>query len=131
MSTAYVQSKLKQISEIPRINTYGNCDPANNIERISLISDIEKTYWRGLITFRQLDMLIGWLDTGEIRNKLELSACLEAIATISGYTDDSLAEQYAGEQWTKKRILTELQVLSDDFTTILDYIATEENTNSV
>ncbi len=130
MSTAYVQSKLKQISEIPRI--LASVDPAEALlDRISLISDIEKTYRRGLITFRQLDMLINWLDTGEIWNKPELSACLEAIASISKYTDDSLAEQYAGEQWTKERILTELQVLSDDFTTILDYIATEENTNSV
>lgn len=127
MSTSYVQARLKHIAEIPRI--LASVDPAESLlDRISLISDIEKTYWRGLITFRQLDMLIEWLDTGNIWNGYELAACLEAIASISLYTDDSLAQQCAGGEWTKEKILLELEYHSKNFTEILDYIATEENT---
>lgn len=130
MSTALVQAKLKQMSETPRI--LPGVDPAEALlDRISLLHDIETCFYRGLIDGFQLRTLEIWLSTGEVISRYELLAALEAIATISRYTDDHFAESNKGLGKSIEEILHDLFVLSEDFTTALDFIVKEEETPSV
>lgn len=121
MSTSWIQCRLKQMSNTPRI--LASVDPAEALlDRISLLQTIETCYFRGLIDAFQIRALEIWLSTGEVISRYELLAALEAIAALSKYTDEALARQNDGKGLSFESIMHELLELSESFTDKIDYI---------
>lgn len=126
MSTSWIQCRLKQMSNTPRI--LASVDPAEALlERISLLQTIETCYFRGLIDAFQIRALEIWLSTGEVISRYELLAALEAIATISRYDDQSFAQMNTDKGKSLEEILHDLLVLSEDFTVCIDHVVKEED----
>lgn len=125
MSSAWVQTRLKQATEQTRFPP--TADPESLLDRISLFSDIECCFYRGLIDAFQLRVLEIWLSTGEVISRYELLAALEAIATYSQYTDENLIlriKDIGG--LSEQEIRHKLEELSETFTTDLDFVVKEE-----
>jgi hypothetical protein len=120
ISTAYLQVKLKDQSNIPRLLSYRGLDPEANLEKISLIHDIEIAYRRSLISECQIWQIEDWLTTGIVEDKYSLSAALAAIAAISKIEDEDYAKNHDGLGKTQQEILRELERLSETFTAALD-----------
>lgn len=129
MSTAYVQARLKTIAEIPRFPD--SLDPELLLDRISLIHDIELCYRRGLITWIQFKVLELWLSDGFVHDRYALLAALEAIATVSGYTDAAYLQNHADMGLSEEELAGRLFELSENLTVELDWQIKEEPTTTV
>lgn len=108
MSTAHLQCLLKDVAIEERLPV--SIDPENLIWRIDLILAIETAYYRGLISAYQIELLDYWLEYRICNDKQSLLAALEAIATISGFTDDAFNKRQTED------ILLKLEELSNELT---------------
>ena len=126
VSTCWVQTKLRDQSNVPRYLSYRGIDPEINLDKIHIIHSIEVCYYRGLVTLCQIEQIEDWLCTGIIEDVYSLSAALAALATIADYEDSAFIKGNGGKGVSAAEIQHKLLELSTNFTQDLEPTITEE-----
>lgn len=118
MSTAWLQSKLRDVAYQERITTG---DPANLTDRIDILRQIEICYWRGLIDYQQIrgiEHLISEVDSTYIDMYIcpaeKLAAALRVLAEYTQYTDETYLQLHS--ELVDSSTEFKLSELSNDFT---------------
>lgn len=115
LTTAWIQSKLRDQSNVPRYMYAADLETAL-LNRIHLIKSIEVAYFRGLINRRQIDLIEEWLTTGIIEDRHSLAAALVALSVVADYEDETFIKNNEGKGKTRAEIETILLRMSEEFT---------------